>query len=232
MLYASGRQLGASARITLALTLSANARNVNLRALANAAGYQGTAPVDLKVTIAAGVVIGSTSTSTYSLDTGTWPNGTRLTMTIASGATIAGCGGDGGNNGGGLNAGGSPGTAGGPALRVQVPITITNSGTIGGGGGGGSGANDSIGGTDSPFGGGGAGDMPGGSNTFNRATLTTGGPVHRDSAGGDGVPGKGGDLGMPGESGSRAGGAAGIAVTGNAQIQWAAQGSVLGPIQN
>ncbi len=37
MLYASGRQLGASARITLALTLSANARNVNYRALADAA---------------------------------------------------------------------------------------------------------------------------------------------------------------------------------------------------
>lgn len=230
MLYASQHQIAPQGRKPVTLSITASGRNVNLRTLADAAGYNGTSPAAVTVTVVAGVIIGSTSTTAYALDTGTWPTGTTLQLIIGSGAYVVGKGGDGGGNGGGLDLGGAPGSPGGPALCLRIPTTISNTGIIAGGGGGGGGANDGIGGVDSPFGGGGAGDLPGNAGKAWAGTLTTGGIAHRDASGGDGTPGNGGALGSDGKTGGRVGGTAGIAITGGAYATYATTGTIIGSI--
>lgn len=225
MLYASHRHTGQMARQRYQVTISADTRNFNLRNAVNALGYTGQGAAEVTVVIAPGVIVGSTSTASHGFDTGSWPPGSSVTLTIGAGAYLVGRGGDGGNNGGGLGAGGAPGAPGGPAFVARLPTTIDSRGTIAGGGGGGSGGNDTVSGVDSPWGGGGAGDLPG-----YGGTLTTGGARHLDSEGGSGNPGNGGALGQPGQAGDRAGGAAGAAVDGNSFITWVAAGTRLGAI--
>jgi hypothetical protein len=114
-------------------------------------------------------VIGSLSTSTPALDTGTFPVGSIVK--IINNGSILGAGGKGGDGGAyyygdgcTLGALAKPGAPGGPALRAQVSVTIVNNGKIWGGGGGGGGAiatissqSENVGGS----GGGGAGSVPG-----------------------------------------------------------------------
>ena len=103
--------------------------------------------------VKAGVVIGSSSTSTYAMrteDATSFPAGATVILIIEAGAYIVGKGGNGATGGSGN------GTAGGDALEVTRDITIKNSGTIGGGGGGGGGASETFAGD--AGGGGGAGD--------------------------------------------------------------------------
>ena len=119
-----------------AQTISADTSNYNLRTAAIAAGWDGAAPLIANITIASGIVVDSTSTSTYAFDAGTtaYPDGSSLALTSLG--YIVGMGGAGGSASGGSN----PGSPGGPALRIiaSLPTTIDNtSGTIGGGGGGG-----------------------------------------------------------------------------------------------
>jgi hypothetical protein len=83
-----------------------------------------TAGSTVNVIINSGVVVGSSSIATYSVDTGTGWNVTDV-VTITNNGSILGMGGTG--NGG----------AGGPALRAQRAISITNNNIVGGGGGAG-----------------------------------------------------------------------------------------------
>ena len=139
----------------------------------------------------------STSTSTFALQTGSWPAGSKITLNINSGVIIAGRGGQGASGRGG-------GGGGGPAVYIEYnDVTVNNNGTIGGGGGGGAGGA-------TPFrccgnmcgapGGGGGGYGSGGSNC-----LGTGGTGDIYSGGaavntGWGKGGNGGSLGSAGGS--------------------------------
>lgn len=234
-------------------TLSANTANYNLQAAAVAAGWNPVIPLTATVTINSGVVVGSSSTSTYAFDTGTgFPSGS--TLTLINGGFIVGAGGQGGNGGGYPGYGNaSAGAGGGPALRAQVALTITNNGTIGGGGGGGGGNSptaswlgDYCGG---PGGGGGAGSVAGGGSSggttpFGGAYNAPGGSAGGLSSGGApgsyvdqctgyGVAGgRGGNLGQSGNGGSGAGGGtAGSAIVGNSNITWTVTGTRLGALQ-
>lgn len=122
----------ANSGFNFAPVIAANTTNYNLKSAAIAAGWDQVKPLNATITINAGVAVGSTSTSTYAFDTGTsFPTGS--TLAIINNGYIVGAGGQGGN------ASSTNGAVGGPALRAQVPISITNNGTIGGGGGGGGG---------------------------------------------------------------------------------------------
>ena len=81
-----------------------------------------------------GVTVGSTSSGTPSVDTGTFPVGS--TVKLENRGNIYGRGGDGGA--GGSGGAGSNGSAGGDAINLGFDITIDNTlGNIFGGGGGG-----------------------------------------------------------------------------------------------
>jgi hypothetical protein len=70
--------------------------------------------------------IGSTSTGTASLITGTWPSESEITINVANGVYVAG-------------AGGGTYVAGGHAISLSCNAIIVNNGVIGGGGGSGQG---------------------------------------------------------------------------------------------
>lgn len=138
---------GASAAFTY--TLNSNTQQANIRTLAVDGGWDGATA--LIFVINTNVVVWSDNTSIAALTTGTnFPNG----LTIVNKGKIMGRGGN--ADSGAFYAIGSfvgdevsrPGQAGGPAIELNVPVTIDNSqGYIGGGGGGGGGL----------YGGGGAG---------------------------------------------------------------------------
>jgi hypothetical protein len=139
---------GKANTVYVSLTISASTRNYNIFAN-RGAGYSA-GRTALTLTISGGVVVGSNSISSYSLDTGSgWTAGD--TITIVNNGYIAGMGGQGQGTIGG------PATAGGPALNLQWPTAITNgSGYIySGGGGGGAWAGFNV------AGGGGAGNAVG-----------------------------------------------------------------------
>lgn len=121
-------------------TITTNTPDYNIKSAAIAAGWDQVRPLIATITINSGVAVGSTSTSTHGLSTGsTFPSGTELY--IINNGYILGRGGNGGSGGylGNVGANGGNGAGGGPALLAQFPITITNTGIIGGGGGGGGG---------------------------------------------------------------------------------------------
>lgn len=110
---------------------------------------------DIKVVIASGVVIGSSSSFLPALTTGKLNNTiVPYKITLKNYGLILGAGGTGGSGGNG-GSGGAPtfcgrnGLDGGTAIELTVPITVLNHGKIfggGGGGGGGSGCNVNTGG--------------------------------------------------------------------------------------
>lgn len=239
------------ATASLNLSLVSDVNNYNLKTAALAAGWNGTMPLIAVVTITAGVVLGSTSTSTYSFDTGAgFPDGSKLFL--VNNGTIAG---HGGNAAAApppsqVTTPGSNGGAGGPAFRAQFPITVTNNGTIGGGGGGGASAGNYYDGATNENqvdhwvyggnGGAGAGRQIG---TYygSAPTLTSGSPATASTVGGGPAvycnAGAGGNLGAAGGNVStnipgfaRSGGAAGAAVVGNSYVTWVATGSRYGTI--
>lgn len=206
-------------------TIASYTQNYNIYTEAQAAGWDAVTPLVATVTVNAAVCVGSSSTGTYAFDTGSgFPTGSVLALVV---------------NGSVEGKGGAPDSAGGPALRAQYAISITNNATIGGGGGGGGrGASGDTWSGDPPtqfFCSGGSG----GSGAGNGAGATGG------SNGSDpqcGVGGAGGGLGAAGSAGTAAtggwtthgdqgvGGAAGVAVTGNSYITWVATGTRLGAI--
>lgn len=191
--------------------ISSDTLNYDLRAAAVSAGWDQSKPLSANVTIANGIVVGSSTTAGYAFDTGSvFPSGSTLSLT--NNGTISGAGGAGGN--GGLQP--SPGQAGGVGLRAQYAISVTNNGVVQGGGGG---ANGSAISQTWSGGGGGAGRTVGapgqagggnGNPYAGAATLTTGGIGYT----GDSAPSgsNGGAPGQPGAAGdtfaAKAGGAA------------------------
>jgi hypothetical protein len=133
------------------LNIGSNTNNYNVRsAFVAVSGANTTAPVIVYVTISSGVYVGSTSTGSYSLDTGVFPTGSSVV--IYNNGYIYGAGGAGGDAD-------VAGSAGGPAMRAQVTTTVINNGSasIGGGGGGGGGGLTFAGSKNTLGGGGGGG---------------------------------------------------------------------------
>ena len=146
-------------------TITTNQTGLNLRTWAVGAGWNQTLPAI--ITVAPSVIINSTSTATPALTIdGAWPGGVAL----VNNGIIYGRGGNGGSTIA-LPAV-SPGGAGGNAISLGIPVTITNNNIIAGGGGGGGQANGGTGGLNpsgiGAGGGGGAGNGVGGTgNTSN-----------------------------------------------------------------
>lgn len=122
-----------------------------------------TAAVTIEFIVPAGVVIGSTSSSSPALSNpASWPAGSVISL--SNQGVIAGKGGAGGIGArtyeGSVLVPAGNGEAGGTALKAQFAITINNTGTIQGGGGGGGGAgatNRNVIGVQRAAGGGGGG---------------------------------------------------------------------------
>jgi hypothetical protein len=116
-----------AASAVTAITLTGDHQQINLRSEAVNMGWDGVSA--LEFIIDTGAVCWSNNTNIAALTTGTdFPAG----LTIINKGKIMGRGGNGGN----LN--NMNGRVGGPALELEVPVTIDNSqGYIGGGGGGG-----------------------------------------------------------------------------------------------
>lgn len=151
-------------------TANTNSYNLNLRDLFLAAyPYVGSgATVEFSVL----GNIGSTSTSTYALQTGSWPAGSNIKLIVpatSGGSTnspangiIAGMGGAATSSGccdqSGQAANSPPG---GPAILLSYPLTIQNNGVIGSGGSGGHAITQNRDNNALGDGGGGAGINPG-----------------------------------------------------------------------
>lgn len=199
--------------------------SVDLRTAALNAGWNGTRA--LIATISAD--LGATRFGAPALTIqGSFPSG--VSVIINSGVYVVGAG--------GYPATGGTSYAGGTAMVVSTPVSITNNGVIGGGGGGGGGYYGTYYGT----GGGGAG-LPNGGGYGGQSVShggMSGGSVAGGAAGSPGADktsatpgsgGGGGGLGAPGGYGSTgAGGAAGAATNGNSYITWTVRGTVYGPL--
>ena len=99
--------------------------NINLRTLyTNQTGDSSSDAVSVIFNINGN--IGSTSSGTASMVTGTWSAGSEIVINIASGVYVVGAGGGGGCC-----------SAGGTAISLGYNVTIINNGAIGGGGGSG-----------------------------------------------------------------------------------------------
>lgn len=171
----------------------------NLRTIANANGYTGSATANYTFVVGSGVTITGNTGGGAGIDTGSWPAGVVLNLTVNG--IIRGGGGYGGN-GGSAGVAGTSGGAGGDAIRCGAPISVTvNSGaTVVGGGGGGGG----YGGTGNPQGGGYYGGGGGG------------GGAPNGQGGGAGLGSSGGSDGSPGSPGTISGGGAGASSGGGA----------------
>jgi YD repeat-containing protein len=129
---------------------------VNLRSLANAAGYTGTEPATIQFVVAAGVTIlgaggaGATPDGGLGIDTGAWPTAPHApSLSLLVRGQVYGGGGKGGDGSAVATVpdGGFPGGAGGDAVvcRTPIAITIEPGGAVrAGGGGGGGGGNSSY----------------------------------------------------------------------------------------
>jgi hypothetical protein len=241
---------GGSGGAALDMVQSVSAYNVEIKALALAAGWNGTDPVMVNFVIPAGVRIGSTSTAAPALRTGSgFPVGS--TIKVVNNGSILGKGGAGG---------GGSGSAGGNAFANDgIAVEFENYGTVaGGGGGGGRGARrDGQVGEDSwtadgGGGGGGQGDQGGGSGSATGGGAASGsaGTVGAPGAGGAGESpgggtggkgGSGGALGLSGANGGSgsggsvsvaagSGGAAGKYATGDSNTTWTVAGTRLGGV--
>lgn len=208
--------------------------------------------------IQSGVLISASTTANYALtNPDTWPADCTLTLTIESGAVVAGCGGNGGNTASpGVSA--TNGEDGGHGIFANYSLIIDNQSVIAGGGGGG-GAGGAVlitrdgsnigfafgggGGAGAPFGVGGTVD--GQSSTGLLCGLGGNGQIGMPTGNG----GKGGDLGQNGINGSASSGfvdngsntqgtpipfsiegSAGDAIHGNNLITWVNTGTRYGTI--
>lgn len=184
------------------IIIEVNSFNLNVRSLHDALFG---APVEgdvITCTILAGVIVGSHSRSLPAIDIGSWPAGIVPNLVVLGRAQGAG-----GYGGSGLVAGDPVGGDGGAALKVRVPINLTDaSGQIWGGGGGGSGNQTANlgggGGAGTDAGGGGAG-ASGYAGQAGTATSGGGGAATGFfSAGNGGGPGLAGTGGTPGAAGA------------------------------
>ncbi len=214
----------------------------NLRTLANNAGYTGASPGNYQFNVAPGVTLMGTAGAGKGIDTGTWPSGSTITLIVSG--NVYGGGGTGGAGSSVSN--GSPGNAGGDAIYVQTPITITvnASGSVKSGGGGGGGGGKQVSGNVGGDGGGGGfpnGAGGAGSSGIAGDPAVAGSPGTTSGGGhGNGTPagGNGGDAGQPGLTGAAgsgfvggAGGAAGYAIRKNGNtVTYTTSGTVNGTV--
>lgn len=204
------------------LSISANAAQYDIFVEAGSPAY----PVDVVVTLSSAARVGSVTSGTYAMRTGTgWSAGSTIYLNTGDG-TIQGIGGNGGS-GSASTAGG----AGGDALVLNWPITIENgSGFIyGGGGGGGVGTGGSYEANRSGGGGGrSANTNSAGGDAVGSGAVGTAGTASAAGIGGNAggaVGGNGGNVGVAGSAGATgsttAGGAAGKAIKTNSNaITW------------
>jgi hypothetical protein len=184
------------------ITIENDSFNLNLRDVHDSI-Y--TAPIGdevIEFIVLSGVTVGSTSTGTPAIRTGSWPAGVTLTISIQAGARVEGKGGMGGG-GGNNTVNGQPGLSGGLALLLEHEIAVTESGEIWAGGGGGGGGGPGFGTGSGTTGGGGGG---GGCGTDGGAGGNGGDVV---GAGLDGSPGQPGTADAGGTGGGTVGGGAG-----------------------
>jgi hypothetical protein len=133
---------GKSWVLSKSIVITTNQNNVNIKSVLGSA-FDSDRPLDVTFTINSGVVISSTSTASYALQTGSsYASGSKIT--VFNNGSIVGRGGDGGKGGTGswdAPISSTSGKNGGPAFLAMVTALINNTGTIGGGGGGGGGGN-------------------------------------------------------------------------------------------
>lgn len=212
----------------------------NLFSLAQSIGFNVTSPGSYTFIVPAGATLIGGSNSP-GIDTGSWPAGTTIALVING--TVGGGGGPGGtgacyNTTTNTVIPATAGTAGGDAVSVHYPVTITvnSSGVLSGGGGGGGGGgvygqSNGHGGSGGACGGGGGGGYPNGAgglayspapSGFSQAGNGASGTLSGGGAGGSGIPGgAGGGQGAAGAAGvtqsfpGGAGGGAGYAVRKN-----------------
>jgi YD repeat-containing protein len=215
------------------IAIAASNTGVNLRTLANLAGYTGAENVNATFEVNNGVLVQGNpggAAGGHGIDTGTWPTGSysiALTLVVTSGGIVRGGGGQGGagGGGGGGSPAGGPGGAGGDAIYCRLPMTINfNAGSeIKGGGGGGGGAARGPNPSPPPVnvgGGGGGGGYPNGpagpGAGVNQAQpgTTSGGGIGGGVVGGN-IGASGGNAATNGGSVSGAGGVAGYCVRKN-----------------
>ncbi|UBB16128.1 hypothetical protein [Comamonas odontotermitis] len=233
------------------LNISASVAQPNIRSLATAAGWNGSAPL----------IVNITAPLINSLDLGSTAFAGGITLNVSAGTRIGGVG---ASMSGGAGIGGNPGSF---AFKTRVPVTINNQGIISGGGGSGSAGdgrfvdyNTTRTISDDGYGGSGQGFASFSGLTVNgqgfglSATrrehpgAVLGGQTKPWAIGGKG--GDGGTWGLAGNVGSgitdyggsysatgisiRAApaGAAGPAVDGNSFVTWAAPGTRLGGLIN
>lgn len=205
---------------------------VNLRTLANAAGYNGAQAANFTFE-ASTLIVGTPGSPNggIAIDTGVWPSGypINLSLILKSGCIVRGGGGRGSNGADGYSGPGAGG-AGGDGVYCRVPIAITveaNAALQAGGGGGRGGVHGWYQPSEVVIGGGGGGggapNGPGGSGGGVEAPGSpgAGGTPTGGGAGGYGGSyegawgGTGGSGGNLGAAGSGPGGAAGYAIRKN-----------------
>ena len=181
---------------------------VNLRSLANTAGYDGISNATVTFNLNSGTTITGSSNGGNAIDTGSWPATPTISLTLNIAGTARGGGGRGGN--GGTNGGsGSNGNDGGDAIYCQENITINNNtgGLIqAGGGGGGGGGSRKNGSPEFSWwgGGGGGGGFPngsGGSGGAGEIPIQDGNNGNPGTTGGGGTGGAGGSTSGDGGDG-------------------------------
>jgi len=217
---------------TTTIQLTNATTGVNLLTFAQNNGYSVSSTSHYTFVVGSGVTITGAAGSSAGIDTGSWPAGAVLALTVNG--TVNGGGGNGGGGGtlsGGTQISPTTGGAGGDAISCRVPINITINGTgtvQAGGGGGGGGAYDATnnyggggGGGGAPNGAGGAGGSGSAANGGNGSPGTTAGGGaggsngHTKQGGAGGAYARAGSNGASGGSQGAAGGAAGYAVRKN-----------------
>lgn len=208
------------------IIVDANSFNINLRAAHDLIYPPPTAGINVVFTVNSGVNVGSTSSSTYSLDVGTWPVGVNIIVNIIG--RIQGKGG-----GGAGYPSAYENMNGGPAIFTRFAIKLACSGQIYGGGGGGGIASYNDGSNGYYWGGGGgAGFNVGLGGPSGLAAGPTPGQNGTTEAGGAGF-GYGGHGGGPGAGGGAGsvgggpGGAAGAAIDG---VSFCTKGTYVGGV--
>jgi YD repeat-containing protein len=194
---------------------------VNLRTLANTAGYDGTKDAAILYTLASGVTLmGAANTNSgIGIDTGTWPGGFTIDLDLQISGNVYGGGGIGGIGAVIELLPSQPGGAGGDAIYCRVPIdvVVNTGGSIksGGGGGGGGGGWYFPTEGDMVSGGGGGGGFPNGGGAANSGQSGTtsgggaGGPVSPPTGRRGGAGGAGGGAAASGGGGTSAAGGGG-----------------------
>lgn len=134
------------------IIVDANNHNINLRATHDSLFPAPEVGTTVVLTVNTGVILGSTSSATFSLDIGSWPAGVTIIVHIEG--RIQGKGGTG-------DSGAAVGTAGGTAIYTRQVISLSCPGQIWAGGGGGGYSTSSLDPLVRNGGGGGAGFDPG-----------------------------------------------------------------------